>query len=395
MNQEENQKSTPQIPTQEPVTPPSQPNILSTPQNSIPSSPIKSRKKILIPILIVIFLLLVAGGVFTFYHYNHGFKLSSNSPVAQKNHDMKTEQDLATLDKVTQNYVSSQKCTTLPKNLSQLNLGSHKLNYPLKEYSYKNEGADCGGPNDYQFQLCATFQTNTFSLDGSNNYNPSDGSTADSYSLHDKGVQCWTDGGGGYGPGFQIVDTSHETYINNTAQASNINLSQTAATLQGQYIQQANLLGLSPVPSDLDKGCAVSASHTSANQKLYLCSIMIKKSLITSASPSTLYALFQKFQSLNQQQGYINSGLENPSTPFYACITAPKIGDLTPEIDCSYLSNTKDGYCSLTIRYSSALNPPNETITYLMDCNNIPYVLNVPSGFKLVSQSDPVFTGGK
>jgi len=178
----------------------------------------------LIEIAIVLLVLAVVTfiGIDVFLWHNSkttkdqtGSNSSTSSTSISNTGDLKTEKDLATLDTAIQNYVNNQECATLPSSLSQLKLSPGKLNYAVTNYQYSNLGADCGGPGDYQFQLCASFQSNTFSSVQSYDFSAADGGSPSGYTIHDKGKQCYTDGGGAYGPSFDIVLDSKETNLMN------------------------------------------------------------------------------------------------------------------------------------------------------------------------------------
>jgi len=384
------QNSDPQHPPRQEIISVSQPGTSDTSPAPTSLMPAKPHKKYLIQILVAIYLLLVVGSIFAFYNFGHSDKANSESisSLSQKSHDLKTEQDLATLDTAIQNYNGGQDCKTLPSSLVKLNLSPDKLNYNLANYQYTNQGADCGGPGDYGFQLCATFQSNTFSQTAYNNYEnniPSGGSPA-AYSIHDQGKQCYTDGGGAYGPTFEIILSNQETHLDNETNASNINLDLIASTIQTDYSKQATLLGIHNSPSDVIKQCALSSDTTFSNQKLYYCRIDINtKSINTTLSLNTLYSLINQFETLSTREGY-SGGIEenylNTNGEFKGndCLTPDSV---TNVIDCEYDATTSN--CNLEAYYGNALNPPYETVTFRLNCDNFPLVAEIPTSFKQVS----------
>jgi hypothetical protein len=120
----------------------------------------------------------------------------------------------------------------------------------------------------------------------------------------------------------------------------------------------------------LTKSCEYADERTNSNQKVYRCFIKIEASKVSNVDRSSRYDKLLGFQKLIQSQSdykdlAIMSGCTNDA------------------VDCQYLANTKDDYCNLAVDYSFALNPPNDTVSYRLDCSNLPHVTQIPAGFTM------------
>jgi type II secretory pathway pseudopilin PulG len=176
-----------------------------------------------IELIIIILVVAIIGTVGYLVWRDHkadkvltGSTTSRSSSQSASSSDVKTGQDLASISKaLIKYYYVPSNYPGLAGSLSQLKIG--KLNYSLSNFSYKASG----GGGGIQYQLCANFQTDTFTVSGYGKLSFSDGGqSATDYGIHGQGQQCFendlapdTDPNGN----FSIVFSSEETNLMNMA----------------------------------------------------------------------------------------------------------------------------------------------------------------------------------
>jgi len=138
-----------------------------------------TQKKVFIPLIIFVVLLLIIGFYF-FYLKN----------LPNMNSDNKKQEDLATIARSIGNYINNNANSTPPNNLTELNIKG--LNNSITDYTYLplvNDGSSVAS-----YQLCTTFKTNTFSPGAYYNVDINDaGRSASDFSVHTNGKQCYVD----------------------------------------------------------------------------------------------------------------------------------------------------------------------------------------------------------
>ena len=154
-------------------------------------------------VIILIFVALAIAGIDIRSWHSGNNKTNSTvtaANVAQNNitNDVKTQYDLALIAKALNDYysnsvsstTSSELKTLIPSKLAQLNIiGLYK---PISYYTYIPGNQSPGGPNSSSWQLCASFNRNTFTPEAYGDLTINDGGeTVNDYGVHSSGQQCF------------------------------------------------------------------------------------------------------------------------------------------------------------------------------------------------------------
>jgi type II secretory pathway pseudopilin PulG len=155
------------------------------------------------PLLAILVIAVIGFGGYYIWRNDHKDKpttaittTSNQNNKSTQTQNPKTEQDLASIGQAIENLTPSNSAVpalVLPTSLSKLHV---QLNYNVNSYAYKILEDDGGEKNSVAiYEICANFNSNTFSVTAYNNSsgainNP--GSSPNSYALHSQGEQCFT-----------------------------------------------------------------------------------------------------------------------------------------------------------------------------------------------------------